>query len=213
MRLAPVFAAALLAAGTVVPLADAQAAPAMSFTSSAFNSTSITSTRGYSFDVVAPGGVWVTGLSFFDEGGDGLAQSHDVGLWSANGSLLASITIPAGTSAPLDVNGLFRIGDIADIFLPTGTGYVVGATFLVNSPDRQAQNFTGLSMDPAIAYTGSRFINNNVPSLTFPASGNPINGYPGGSFELSSVSTPEPTSLALLATGFLGMVYRRRRTA
>jgi hypothetical protein len=46
-------------------------------------------------------------LGFYDAGGDGLANSHTMALWETgwNGQssrgLLAEITVPAGTSAPL----------------------------------------------------------------------------------------------------------------
>src|SRR5260221_13074925 len=41
-------------------------------------------------------------LGYYDNGGDGLANSHVVSLWdNSNGNtLLASVTVPAGTAAP-----------------------------------------------------------------------------------------------------------------
>ena len=46
----------------------------------------------------------VNWLGYYDKDGDGLANSHQVALWGGNNNLLASVTVPAGTAAPL-VNG------------------------------------------------------------------------------------------------------------
>lgn len=50
-------------------------------------------------------------LGYYDEGGDGLANNHLVTLWdNSTGNIIASATVPAGTTAPL-VNG-YRWGGI-----------------------------------------------------------------------------------------------------
>src|ERR1039458_1856799 len=40
-------------------------------------------------------------LGYYDNGGDGLVNSHTVSLWDGNNNLVVSATVPAGTAAPL----------------------------------------------------------------------------------------------------------------
>src|SRR2546429_1752598 len=55
---------------------------------------------GYFFQVYSP--FTVTHLAFWDDNQDGFSISHDVGIFSGDGStLLSSATIAAGTGAPL----------------------------------------------------------------------------------------------------------------
>ncbi|WP_413171157.1 DUF4082 domain-containing protein [Anabaena azotica] len=195
----------------------AQALSALSFSSTGFSSTLTTSTRGFAFNVLNPSGITVTDLSFFDENSDGLAESHDIGLWNSSGTLLASGTVSAGTTNALV--GFFRTVDIADTFLAQGNGYVVGAVFLVGSSDKQAINFVGLTTPSDISYVGGRFINNGVASLTFPTS-NLASGIPGGSFEFTpGATTPVPfdfnpnISLVLLGGGLVWRKLSRRKAS
>ncbi len=192
---------ACLAAGTLAT--SAFAATALTFTSFSPNGTATASTRGYTFDVLAEGGVTVSALSFFDENGDGLGDSHDIGIWNAAGALLASATVPSGTAAPLDETGMFRMVDIPDIVLPLGTGYRVGATFLVGSPDHQAETSSPTTI-PEIAYIGGAFVNNGLPDLTFPST-DFSQTLVGGNF---SATVPEPASLGLI--GAVGLLLLRR---
>jgi hypothetical protein len=186
--------------------------PALSFTGSSPSNAATTSTRGYVFDVLSPTGINVSGLSFFDAGADGLSESHDVGLWDSSGNLLASATVPSGTLASLDTNGLFRVVNISSVFLAQGTSYRVGAVFVAGSGDTQAANLIGVSTPTELQYIGGAFINNGVASLTFPNS-NIALGLPGGSFEFAAVAVPEPATVAMLIllTGTGTAVWYRRR--
>src|SRR5512135_2603468 len=56
-------------------------------------------TLGYSFSANSP--ISVVGLGVYDYLGNGLNVAHDVGLWNASGTLLASTTVPAGSGASL----------------------------------------------------------------------------------------------------------------
>ena len=58
-------------------------------------------TVGNEFVVTNPMGISVTSLGIFDFGQDGLAVSHQVGIWNNVGTLLASITVPSGTGGTL----------------------------------------------------------------------------------------------------------------
>ncbi len=204
------FAVSLFAVCLFLTSARGQELPALTFQGQSGNGTGANSTRGYSFDVSAVGGVLVTGLTVYDDLGNGLAESHEVGLWDSNGILLASVTVPAGTVAPLDSSGVFREVQLSmPLFLPAGTNYVVGALFFVGSPDLQAINWTSSSTAPGIAYDELRFINGPTV-LTFPTSTlTGFTGLPGGSFDISAV--PEPQSWVLLGGGACLLLWARAK--
>ena len=69
----------------------------------------------------------ITQLGIFDDGGDGLVNSHQVGLWhlddNVSGPLLASAVVPAGTAAPLI--GGYRFVPITPVVIPY-TGHSLG---------------------------------------------------------------------------------------
>jgi opacity protein-like surface antigen len=175
---------------------------AIDFISTSGNGTSSTSTRGYIFNVTQP--VTVTGLSFFDLNSNGLNESHDVGLWSPSGSLLASATVPSGTAAPLDSSGKFRFVLLSTpVTLAVGSSYRTGGLFLVDSADSQFVNQTGLTNAPGVSYVSGAFINNTSATLTRPTNSFP-SGIGGGSFVV-----PEPASLSMLCLA--GLLMRRRR--
>ncbi len=81
---------------------------------------SFTGTKGWSFVSTIPTSsgnyLAITQLGVFDSLGDGLANAHAIGIWSANGTLLASTTIPAGTVASL-VDG-YRYMPISPVLIP-----------------------------------------------------------------------------------------------
>ena len=69
----------------------------------------------------------VNWLGYYDENGDGLANSHLVTLWDNNTqTILASATVPAGTAAPL-VNGYRWVQLSSTVTLNYGSYYVIGA--------------------------------------------------------------------------------------
>jgi len=199
----------LIVAAVAVSGSAVAQTPAMDWATNGTNGTSITSTRGYSFDVTEPLGIMVTHLSFFDHLADGLAESHDVGLWDSAGTLLASTTISAGTVNPLDATGKFRTTAIAPTFLAAGDDYVVGAVFLVGSGDLQAISMTGLTMGTGLTYGETRFNNNGVPSLSFPTNTISQIGLPGGSFQYGPV--PEPATFVAVGLGLAALALRRRK--
>jgi hypothetical protein len=79
---------------------------------------------GWTFDVLEP--LTVTGLGWYNQGGDGLEAAHMVGIWGPGPdyALLQSVTVPAGTAASM--SGPFRNVPIPQITLAPGKGYTVG---------------------------------------------------------------------------------------
>jgi hypothetical protein len=113
----------------------------------------------------------VSALGYFDGSslpggtGAGLSQPHDVGIYRVSDSnLLASVTVPAGTSAPLEGN--FRYQALAaPLWLTNGTTYVMAGFALSASPD-QACAATNWTMAPGILYA-----NSPTPTPANPTSG------------------------------------------
>ena len=203
--------AVLALAAALVPAAQAAPVSALTFTSADSNSTCCNSTRGYAFDVL-DSGLFATHLGIWDAGSDGLARSHDVGLWDSLGVLVASVTVPGGAAAAL-VDG-FRYVDIADVALSTGR-YTVGAVFFAGGTDDQARSLVGTATASGISFVGARFINNGVASLTNPTESLSITGLMGGSLMVDRLNgrVPEPGALSLiaLALGAAGVAVRRRK--
>jgi Domain of unknown function (DUF4082)/PEP-CTERM motif len=163
-----------------------------------------TSTIGWQFTVNSP--VSVSALGFFDVGLDGLAQSHQVGIWANTGTLLVSGTVSAGTSSTLD--GSFRYVTVPGTILTPGT-YRIGAFYVANSADLKPGNSESITTDPAISYIQPNY---GLGSFTFPnvlqGIGNGLNHF-GPNFELSPV--PEPSTLVLLSVGGIVVMVRSLR--
>jgi len=193
-------AATLLALGSITGGVNAAS---ILTTATGSTSASITSTRGFAFNTTSD--FLVTHLSFYDEDGLGLAESHEIGLWNSSGTLLIQGTVPAGTSAPL-LDGIWRLVDVPDFILPAGLGYVVGATFNSGSADRQ---FTSIpSTISNVQWVEGRFINNGIAELTFPTSTLSF-GLGGGNIIAQPI--PEPSSFIILSLGVLTIASRRLR--
>jgi len=177
--------------------------PAVSFTG-AGNFGAPEGTYGWAFTLTNT--ISVTELGYFDFGGNGLTDSHDVGIWTNTGTLLVSATVPAGTAATL--NGDFRYVLVTATLLAPGD-YVIGGFSPADSGDPVAVEASTITTASGLSYGGSRSIGGNT--LTFPigdASGHP-NSYFGPNFTFSTV--PEPTTLGLLLFGGLTALGLRRK--
>lgn len=174
--------------------------------SSVFSNTG-TWTLGWSFSVNSA--ISVTALGAFDANSDGLNVAHDVGIWNAQGSLLASATVPSGTVGTLDSG--YRFVSIAPLALTAGSTYYVGAVYFVNDNDGWLQDPTTLVTAPQITFL-SRQYESSGGSLVFPdLVGSGTTGYFGGNFEFGGSSVPEPSTIAMLAVGLgMALAFRRR---
>ena len=79
-------------------------------------------TEGWTF--TASQGFEITALDYYPNGAS-LSSAHKAGIWTSNGTLLASTTIPSGT--PAEMSGLYESVAIVPFALGPGT-YVIGAT-------------------------------------------------------------------------------------
>lgn len=184
----------------------AQAGPAASI-SGGYNTYNPdgTAVYGWQFDVFSS--VLVTDLGFFDYGSDGLAESHEIGLWDAAGNLLASTTIAAGTGTAL-IDG-FRYTDIADVSLTVGNGYIIAATNI--DVDQMMVGATVMT-DSAIAYNWGRF-EFTGGSLVRPTRGFCTDCYFGPNFLINGgtpPAVPAPAGIGLIGLGLAGIGFSRR---
>jgi Domain of unknown function (DUF4082) len=184
--------------------AMAASAPAITFNeATGVSGDNNNQTVGWQFDVLTP--VWVTGLGWFDQGANGLGTAHTVGIWAPDGTLLTSVVVAAGTGAPL--MGQYRIADIPDIFLPIGTGYIIGGENFSTSDDRLVANAVQI-VDPRIHYVdatysvkGSGFVRPTSFSIA-------TTGFEGPMAAL----LPEPATVVLLAAGLAAVGARALRS-
>ena len=177
---------------------------------SAIVNDNVSCTFGYSL-TLGGSDASVTQLGVWDQGNDGLAEAHSVGLWTSTGTLLASAIVPSGTSASL-YNG-FRYMNIAPLNLSAGTTYVLGVyDDALNTDEITFQQTVTLGSD--IASIGAPLLLDGI-DLAFPTT--PIDGNAEGFFGpnamLSVSAVPEPSTLALAGMGGLGclLLFRRRK--
>ncbi len=152
-------------------------------------------------------GVTVRALGFYDDGGNGLSQAHEVGIWftgnnAASGTLLASTVVPPGLKAPLHFG--YRWVNLTPplTLLPQTEGddwYVLGARVISGSGDawRDQGGWVGWRHNPLLQegyndrrWTGSAW--SAIPS----ASGGANNLY--GPANLATVGVPTSGTLFIV---------------
>jgi hypothetical protein len=162
---------------------------------------------GWSFTTINT--LAITALGYYDEDGDGLFDSHQVGIWTTGGVLQGSATVTSGTSATL-VSG-FRFVDVS-FSLDPGT-YIIGA-FKPSGDDTHISNVASsdFSTAPGITYGDPYYTFSptfSMPNNPFPPQGN---GYFGPNFQFDGATpTPEPTTLSLAGIACAALFLVRRR--
>lgn len=177
---------------------------AVEWSGSGTSTTGTPLSLGYLFTVDTS--TFATDLGVYDHEGNGLVQSHGVGLWTGGGTLLASTTVLSGTASTLD--GHFRYESIAPVALTAGSRYVVAAADLSNG-DPYVYELTGFSSAPGITFVDDRW--SIGTGLLLPTSSDTIsNGWFGGNLKIDAI--PEPSTLGIWGVlGGLGLIAARRR--
>jgi len=165
---------------------------------------------GWEFIVNSP--VEVISLGVWDEGGDGLANSHNVGLYTIGQGLLTSTNVSSGQiipSASPDGSWVFR--DIMPVVLNPGI-YVVALTYATSDSDF-LRFFTTATTLPEITFVTGRQETSSF--LVFPTITTSLidDGIFGPNLQVRAA--PEPGVPLSLGSGLmlLGWLDRRRRRA
>ncbi|MBX9581572.1 MAG: DUF4082 domain-containing protein [Gemmataceae bacterium] len=200
-KIRALFAAAAVVVATAAPAPAAFqaidfAAPTVDFTNGQWS-------LGFAFQ--ANVNVDVTALGFYDDGMNGLTESHDVGIYDGMGVLLASTTV---TNAD-GLTGWFRYHAIPTLSLTAGETYYIAAT-------TGLENYTwdpiGPMVDPSITFLEDRFVLSST--LAFPVDGpSEVFGWFGPNMMLDTAAVPAPAGLVLLgaAAPVLGLRRALRR--
>jgi hypothetical protein len=164
-------------------------------------------TLGSEFSTSMP--ITVTGLGVFDDSLNGLVDSYQVAIFDSLGNIVVMGTVASGTADPL-INQ-FRYTPTSVLLTPGD--YRIGALFLTGDDPLifpgVATNFataSGITFEAAAFFPGGSLSDPIFNNGTDPA-------YFGPNFTFETTApVPEPTTLALLGTGLLGlaMMYRRK---
>jgi hypothetical protein len=201
-------------------IAAVQSANGPSYTWRLFIGSNQSATTGWSFQVGAQN-LQLEALGLFDLGGDGLDDSHPIGLWNSSGSLLSQVDLPSGTGGTLVGN--YRYAPVTPITLTAGQIYYLGAYFgpvadLCTTACGDAQLALSTQVyAPGITYLASRQTQSvgGAGSLAFPnldaTVGEGIFG-PNALFTAAEPEpVPEPASLGLVALGIGACLARHAR--
>lgn len=224
----------VLAVGLALPGASALAdTQALSFTGGSYSISpdgSTINTVGWTFNLASD--IMLTQLGFYDAGvggvgevGDGLLASHEVGIWTDDGSLVASATV---TTLDTLSNG-FRWTDVATPVLMTTGDYRIGALVREADGDYYYSGAEAINTASPVTFKGAAYAGNigvaaftmgpgtaaySLGELAFPDEVQAgVNGRFGPNFQFVS-AVPEPSTVLLMLGGLVavaGVARRRRR--
>jgi len=172
---------------------------------------------GWSFTVLTP--FSVTALGYFDWGLDGLGHSHDVGILSMDGTLLARATV--ATTDPL--NSFWRFASITPLTLGVGTYFIIAQQGFAADPVPDpgvSVPYALATFNPKISYgvgwSSGYPPNFPIGDLVIPS--NQQFSYYGpydlvANFVVGPAEVvPEPEVVTLLSAGLVALAGIRRRT-
>jgi Domain of unknown function (DUF4082) len=147
----------------------------------------------------------VTHLGYYDVGGDGLNNSHDVGLWNVGGALLGQVTVLP--TSPVN-NGFHYVALTVPVALSGGSDYYLAGTTVGDDWVYQASSYT---TNAAFTYVDSYYA--PFPFvLTFPStSAAGTREYFNVNLQAETSGVPEWSSMWAfgLALAGLGIALRR----
>lgn len=143
--------------------------------------------------------ITVTALGSYFQAG--VSDTHDVGMWTAGGTLLASTGV-TGSGAATDG---FQYAAITPLNLLAGTTYVVGGETL--SDNYALDSGKSFTVGPDLSYIVH--VETSGGSLSFPTNAYTTFDDWGGTFQYNAV--PEPGTLALFGSGLIGLAGAVRR--
>ena len=111
----------------------------------------------------------VSSLGFFDYLGDGLGESHKVGIFDSTGTVLSSAVVSAGTNSQWVDD--FRYTDIAPLTLKAGHSYTIAALVLRRADIVGYADVADAQFNPAISVSSvpARYIfNTQAEALELP---------------------------------------------
>ena len=186
-----------------IPSSGFAAVGLVSETGGSLQNSQFNQTLGWVFDLNTE--VTLGRLGFYDSNQDGLAEAHDVGIWTSAGTLVASATVPNGTGGSL--LGNFRYVNVPTVQLPVGQ-YLIGAHFGDGSLDLFVQDSSSIVTDAFVEYSGRA---GNGPGFVFPTPNVQTGGtdFTAANFQFNVIPEPSSCILLVLASG-LGLVGRRR---
>lgn len=173
------------------------------FTSPTIDYTNGTWSLGYEF-TVGSSAVNVTDLGFYDDGKNGLTESHDVGIFDSSGNLLASTTVTNSDG----LTGWFRYAAISPLTLAANATYQVMAT---TGSENYTWNPSGFWVNPLITFDGDRFTSSIT--LVYGNSTSGVNGWFGANMILESGSVIPAPGAVLLGLIGLACISALRRSA
>ncbi|MBC7784951.1 MAG: PEP-CTERM sorting domain-containing protein [Burkholderiales bacterium] len=208
------FLSAVAATLISISLAEnSQAAVALTFTTQGFQFPNGSFNYGWTFSLAQSENVG--GLGVWDFGGNGLTDSHPVGIWNSGGSLVATTTVPSGTSADFVASGSggsgFRFADLSSSVALAAGSYTVAAYFPTGS-DQVAGGVTAGNLTSMSGLTYGQSRQGAAGGLALPGTrvvGDEI-AFFGGNFR---TVVPEPTSLGLLGAGAAILLRRRKHSS
>ena len=147
---------------------------------------------GFWFDV-GDKPITINALGVYDKDGDGLAASHEVGIWDSGTVPLRSVTVPVGTAGQLD--DVFRYMSVPDLTLKANTTYWIGAADFTVDPfnDSDGLSAVGYVNGPEVIRTFTTFAEGtSLVKPTVRSNGNTFGRWAGANATfLESPSVPE----------------------
>lgn len=206
----------LIAVATLVAMhAGAQASPEIALDASGGTLYVRGSFANFGYSFTLTEARVLNSMGLWDRSGNGLADSHQVGLWASDGTLVAQATLDqtADAVASVGLDGVWRFADVADVLLPLGS-YTIGAYYPSTADAFRGSAVGGLITAPWMTY-GQGLVTVGAFGDQFGRPDTPTGaqfqpGFFGPNFQSSAV--PLPGSLALVIAG-LGLIRWRRAAA